>query len=85
MVVVQPLWKNKQKENYLCGILYQQQFFIVFNVYLFLSHRARVGEGQRERETRSEAGSNPPQRADAELKLVNRDTMTWAEVVYLAD
>ena len=66
--------------------------FIVFfkkkisNVYLFLRESEYIGEGQRERETESEAGSRlwaVSTEPDAGLELKSHEIMTWAEVGYL--
>ena len=50
--------------------------------------RARVGEGQGERETESEAGSRlwaVNTEPDAGLELRNREIMTWDKVGRLTD
>ena len=52
-------------------------------IYFWERDRAWVGEGQREGETESEAGSRlwaVSTEPDAGLKLTDREIMTWAEV-----
>ena len=48
----------------------------------------QAGEGQREGDTESEAGSRlsaVSTEPDAGLKLMNREVMTWAKVGHLTD
>ena len=61
--------------------------FLMF-VYLWDRHRAWAGEGQRERETDSEAGSRlwaVSTESDTGLKPMNREIVTWAKVGHSTD
>ena len=52
-------------------------------IYFWGKDRAQAGEGQPERETKSEAGSRlqaVSTEPDMELELTDREIMTWAEV-----
>ena len=56
-------------------------------IYFLERDRARVGEGQREGDTESEAapGSERSAEPDAGLELMTHEIMTWAELGRLTD
>ena len=57
--------------------------FKIFLVFIYFWDSAWAGEGQRERETESEAGSKlwaVSTKPDAGLELTNHEIMTWAKV-----
>ena len=73
---------------------FKQILFFFFNVCLFLrewerdSERAQFGEGQREGDTESQAGSRlwaVSTEPDTGLEPTNGEIMTWAEVGHLTD